>query len=299
MAYILNLRKKRWKESLQYSTLTIPALVIYGLFVVLPLLGAVYYSMTNWNGLSTEFDFIGLDNYVYLFTEGYVWHTLGTTLKYTISLTIIQNILAIVLAVALDQNIKTKNILRTMIFIVCTMSPLITGYVWSFIYSGPAMSMGKFFGIDAFAFNILSSEQWAIYAASFASIWRMTGWSMIIYLAGLQLIPRELYEAADVDGVSAIKKFFHITFPLLAPAITVNVILTFERGLKDFDSIFALTGGGPGDSTSIIALSIYRETFFFSRAGYGTAVGIILFLLIVISTIIQLSFLRKREEDVI
>lgn len=299
MAYILSLRKKRWKESLQYSTLTFPALAIYGIFVIVPLLGAIYYSMTNWNGLSKTFDFIGLDNYIYLFTEGYVWHTLGTTFKYTLSVTIIQNILAIILAVALDQNIKSKNVLRTMIFIVCTMSPLITGYVWSFIYSGPAMSLGKFLGIETLAFNVLSSDVWAIYAAAFASIWRMTGWTMIIYLAGLQLIPKELYEAADVDGVGSIRKFLNITFPLLAPAITVNIILTFERGLKDFDSIFALTGGGPGDSTSIIALSIYRETFFFSRAGYGTAVGIILFLLIVICTIIQLSFLRKREENVI
>lgn len=299
MSNLLKVRKRKYREGLQYSSLTIPALSIYGIFVILPLIGAIYYSMTDWNGLNTTINFVGLDNYIYLFTEGYVWHTLGTTMKYTITLTVVQNILAIILAVILDQNLKSKNILRTMIFIVCTMSPLVTGYIWSFIYSGPAMDLGRFLGFDALGFNILSSDTWAIYAASFASIWRMTGWTMIIYLAGLQVIPKELYEAADVDGVSAIKKFLFITFPMLAPAITVNVILTFERGLKDFDSIFSLTGGGPGDSTTIIALSIYRETFFFSRAGYGTAIGIILFLIIVICTILQLSYLRKREENVI
>jgi raffinose/stachyose/melibiose transport system permease protein len=295
----IRLSKNRLKDNFQFASLTLPAIVFYCVFVVIPLIGAFYYSSTDWDGKTANFHFIGLGNYVTMLSDVYVWHTLGTTMKYTIAVTVFQNALALFLAVALDQSLKTKHLLRTLIFIICTLSPLITGYVWSFMFSDPIMTLGRFLGIDVLANNILSSQSLAIYAAAFASIWRSAGWTMVIYLAGLQIIPKELYEAASVDGVSAWQKLRRITIPLLAPAITVNIVLTFERGLKDFDTIFALTGGGPGDSTSIIALSIYRETFFFSRAGYGTAVGIILFILIILCTLIQMRFLRKREEDVI
>jgi raffinose/stachyose/melibiose transport system permease protein len=287
------------REHLQYGSLSLPAIVLYLVLVIGPLLGAFYYSFTDWDGLAKTYRFIGLNNYYTLFSDKIVLRTFSTTMKYTICLTIFQNVLSLLLAIALNQRIKTRNILRTAIFIVCTLSPLINGYIWSFVYSGPLMSVGKWLGSEMLANNILGSKEGAIYAASFASIWRMAGWTMVIFLAGLQMIPKELYEAADVDGVSPLYKFFHITLPLLAPAITINVVLTFERGLKDFDSIFALTGGGPGDSTLVMALSIYKESFFFSRAGYGTTIGIMLFFLIVVCTLIQLKFLRKREEDVI
>ncbi|NHN34110.1 carbohydrate ABC transporter permease [Paenibacillus agricola] len=289
----------RLRESLQYTSLSLPAIILYLVLVIVPLIGAFYYSFTDWDGLGKTYRFIGLDNYFTLFTDKIVLRTFSTTMKYTICVTVFQNLLALLLAIALNQSIKTKNVLRTAIFIVCTLSPLLNGYIWSFVYSGPLMGVGRLLGIDMLANNILGSKDGAIYAAAFASIWRMTGWTMIIFLAGLQMIPKELYEAAEVDGVGPFYKFFYITLPLLAPAITINVVLTFERGLKDFDSIFALTGGGPGDSTLVMALSIYKESFFFSRAGYGTTIGIMLFLLIVVCTLIQLKFLRKREEDVI
>ncbi|WP_274652085.1 carbohydrate ABC transporter permease [Paenibacillus humicola] len=292
------LTNRRFKDRVQFSSLLLPAVIFYCAFVIVPLLGAFFYSATDWDGKTGGFHLIGLKNYAGLMSDAYVWHTLGATMKYTVAVTVFQNALALFLAVALDQSLKTKHLLRTLIFIICTLSPLITGYIWSFMYSDPLMTLGRFLGIDVLANNILGSRPFAIYAAAFASIWRSAGWTMVIYLAGLQIIPKDLVEAASVDGVNAWQKLRSITIPLLAPAITVNIVLTFERGLKDFDTIFALTGGGPGDSTSIIALSIYRETFFFSRAGYGTAVGILLFILIIICTLIQLKFLRRREEDV-
>jgi raffinose/stachyose/melibiose transport system permease protein len=291
--------KKAVLENLQYTSLYLPALLVYCLFVIMPLCGAIYYSMTDFDVISEKLNFIGLANYRTLITDIYVLNTIGNTFKYTISVTIFQNIFSLVLAVALTQSLRTQNILRTMIFMPSVLSPLIVGYIWSFLYSGPFMRLGKFLGISFLANNVLASREFAIYAASFATIWRMSGWTMVVYIAGLQAIPRDLYDAADVDGIGPLQKFRHITFPMLAPAFTVNVIITFERGLKDFDSIFALTGGGPGDATLIMALSIYKEAFFFSRAGYGTTIGIVLFILIAVLSIIQLRYLRRREENVL
>lgn len=166
------------------------------------------------------------------------------------------------------------------------------------MFTDPLMNLGKFINNPVLGNNILSSREWAIFAAAGVTVWRSAGWYMMIYIAGMQSIPNELLEAASIDGANAWQRIRFITLPMLAPSFTVNFILAFERGLKDFDSIFALTGGGPGDSTLTIAINIYRQSFFFSRAGYGTAIGIMLFLIIAGLSLFQLYFLRKVEKRV-
>lgn len=286
------------KNELSYITLYLPAMVMFLTFTVYPLIQAIYCSFTDWDGLSYTYSLIGLDNYKRLFGDGYIWRTISTTFKYTITVTIFQNLLALLMALALNQAFKTRNILRAMVFIPSILSGLIVGYIWSFLYSDPIMKLGKFLSIPLLANNILSSKDFAIFAAAFVTIWRSSGWTMMIYLAGLQSVPRELEEAAEIDGANVWQCLKSITLPILAPAFTINVILTFERGLKDFDSIFALTGGGPGAATMTMAINIYRESFYFSNAGYGASVGVILFIIIVVLSLIQLKYFRKGEEKV-
>lgn len=222
-------------------------------------------------------------------------HSTIATLKYTVAVTIAQNMTALALALALNQKFRSRNVLRTVFFLPSLFSPLVVGYIWSFLFSDPLMKMGKALGLDILGNNILGSEQWAIFAAAFVTVWRSSGWTMMIYLASLQNVPQELCEAAAVDGAGYWKQLRHIVLPMIASAFTINFILVFERSLKDFDSIFALTNGGPGDSTMTIALNIYRESFFYSRGSYGTTIGVVLFVVMVILTIIQLKFFQKGE----
>lgn len=244
-----------------------------------------------------DYAFVGLQNYREIFTDVNVLKTFGTTFKYTLTVTIGCNVFALMLALALNMKLKTRNVLRAVYFMPNVLSGLIIGYIWSFMYTDPLMKFGKLIGFTALGNNILSSRSWAIFAAAFVTIWRSTGWYMMVYLAGLQSIPNDLLEAASIDGANGWQRTRRITLPLLAPSFTINFILAFERGLKDFDSIFALTNGGPGDATLTIAINIYKQSFFFSRAGYGTAIGIMLFLMVTGLSLAQLIFLRKGEKN--
>lgn len=294
-------RPRAWafyKDKLTYTSLYVPALALYMLFVIIPLFQAFYFSMTDWDGISDAFNFVGLENFKSIFSDYFVMRTVGTTFKYTLTITVFCNLLALLLALALNINLKTRAIMRSIYFLPSVLSGLIVGYVWSFIFTDPLMKFGQLIGSSVLSNNVLSSREWSIFAAAGVTVWRSTGWYMMIYIAGLQSIPAELTEAAAIDGASAWQRTRFITLPMLAPSFTVNIILAFERGLKDFDSIFALTGGGPGDATLTIAINIYRQSFFFSRAGYGTAIGIMLFVMVTTLTLVQLVFLRKGEKRV-
>jgi raffinose/stachyose/melibiose transport system permease protein len=145
--------------------------------------------------------------------------------------------------------------------------------------------------------NLLGSLDWSLFCVVIGTTWRMSGWYMVVYLAGLQIIPDELYEAADMDGVGHWGRFRHITFPLIAPAFTINMVLSMERAFKEYDMAFAMTGGGPGNSSELLALTIFNESFTNHRGGYGSAIGILLFALIVVLTFIQMKWLRGREDN--
>lgn len=276
-----------------------PALIFYIIFLVVPLIGGIYYSFTNWDGIQNHFEFIGIKNYITLFKDDYVRRPLINSLVYAIVTMIGLNVLALVFAIGLDRKIRSKNLLRACMFLPALLSPLVVGYIFSFIFSEPVAQFGKFIGNEVLSNNILGNVNYSLWAAIIASIWRMTGWYMVVYLAGLQTIPKDLYEAADVEGIKSWDRFIKITFPLIAQSFTINMILSVERALKEFDLVFSLTNGGPGNSSELIALTIYRESFGNHRTGYGSALGVVLFILIVIISLVQMIWLRKREENTI
>jgi raffinose/stachyose/melibiose transport system permease protein len=287
----------RTRSNFSYAMMVIPAFILFTTFIIFPLFRALYISTTNWDGLSTKYSFIGLANYIKLFSDSDVLGTIATTFKYTITVTIVQNVFAIILAFILIQNLKSHNILRSMIFMPSLFSGLIIGYIWSFLYSNPIEVLGKAVHIVVLGNNVLGNPVFAIFAAAFVDIWKGVGYSMVIYIAGLQNIPLELEEATSIDGANIFQRFRYLTMPLLAPAITICVVLSFESGLKNFDSIFALTGGGPGNATLTMAINIYRQSFFYTNAGYGTAIGVTLFAMILILTLVQLKYFKKGEEN--
>jgi raffinose/stachyose/melibiose transport system permease protein len=294
--------KRNWlpsMEAFQYFYMIVPALILFSIFLFYPVLGGIYYSFTDWNGVDPGHHFIGIQNYVTFFTDFYVLTPLKNSFIFAFVLTIVQNIVSLLLALALNKKLKTKNLLRTVIFIPVLLSSLMVGYLWNYLFTEPIALLGQLLHIEVMGNNLLGNAHTALYAAVFVSVWKMAGWNMVIYIAALQGIPTEIYEASELDGATGWKKFRYITFPLIAPAFTVNMVLTLERGFKEFDLLFSLTQGGPGNSSEIISLTIYRESFEYFRAGYGTTMGVILFLIIIIITLIQLKFLREREEDVV
>lgn len=288
-----------WLDRSQYLIMLLPMLILYLVFTVYPVIQGIFYSFTDWDGINSNFNMIGLDNYKNFFTDFVVLTPLKNTFIYAFFVTILQNICALALALALNQKIKTKNLLRTLIFIPVVLSALIVGYLWSYLFTEPIAQLGDFLGIEAMKYNLLGDPDTSLPAGIFVTVWKGVGYTMIIYLAGLQGVDQEIYEAAMVDGTKGFQRFRYITFPLIAPSFTINMVLVMEGAFKQFDLIFALTLGGPGNSSELLSLTIYRESFEYYRAGYGTTMGVILFLIIVILSLIELVGLRRREDKIV
>mgnify|MGYP002511673869 CR=1 FL=1 len=283
-------------SALQYTVMFLPMLAAYLIFSTYPVFEGVFYSFTNWDGLNSDFDFVGLQNYKTFIHDFVVLTPLRNTFIYAFWVTIIQNICALALALALNQKFKTKNLLRTFIFIPVVLSSLIVGYLWSYLFTEPIAMLGGKLGIEAMKYNLLGNKATALGAGIFVSVWKSVGHTMVIYLAGLQNIDKEVKEAALVDGAKGFKHFRYITFPLIAPSLTINIVLVMEGAFKQFDLIFGLTGGGPGNSSELLSLTIYRESFEYYRAGYGATMGVILALIIIVLSLVELGVLRKRED---
>lgn len=284
------------KGGAQYLILLLPALALYLVFMVYPVLGGIYYSFTNWDGMSRAFDWVGLKNYKDFFSDTITARPLINTFIYAFVLTIVQNVVSMMMALALNRKMKTRGLLRTLWFIPVLLSSLVAGYIWRFLFTDPITVLGDWLGIKALSNNLLGNKNTVLMACVFVNIWRMAGYTMIIYIAALQNISADIMDAAKIDGVTGLKKFRYIDFPLIAPALTVNMVLTMERGFKEFDLVFGLTFGGPGNASELMALTIYRESFVNFRAGYGSALGSILFVIICIITLVQLVLLRRNED---
>ncbi|MBS7033654.1 sugar ABC transporter permease [Eisenbergiella massiliensis] len=276
----------------------LPMLILFLIFSTYPVIEGVFFSFTDWDGLNSKFNFIGLQNYKTFFHDFVVLKPLYNTFIYAFWVTIIQNICALALALALNQKFKTKNLLRTFIFVPVVLSSLIVGYIWSYLFTEPIAMLGDMLGIEVMKYNLLGNKATSLAAGIFVSVWKGVGYTMVIYLAGLQNIDKEVKEAALVDGAKGFQHFRYVTFPLIAPSFTINIVLVMEGAFKQFDLIFALTGGGPGNSSELLSLTIYRESFEFYRAGYGTTMGVILALIIIVLSLFELVVLRKRENNI-
>lgn len=282
-----------------YLLFILPAFALFTVFFIYPTASSMVYGFTDWNGYTSEFNFIGLDNFAKVFEDERFLAALRNTLLFALVCTVVQNALAVLLAVLLDLSIKGSNLLRTIYFLPVVLSPIVVSYVWSYIYSpldGPLNAvLHALFGFPK-DFPWLYDARTSLWAALAVQIWLSVGFAMAIYLAGLQGISREIYEAADIDGAGAWRRFANITFPLLAPAVTINLMLSMIGSMKQFDVVFGTTGGGPGYASETITTALVKSING-QDAGYGSALGIVLFVLLLIFSTAQLYVLRRREVD--
>ncbi|UJF31423.1 carbohydrate ABC transporter permease [Paenibacillus hexagrammi] len=289
-------KKKTW---LSFSVLFIlPSFILYTLFVIYPTLNSFNLSFTNWDGVSDEIHYIGFDNFVEMFHSERVYNALKNTVILSVALVILENILAIILAMLVDQVRWFKNLLRSIFYFPVLLSGIVMGFVWAIIFNynfGVISQLLDRIGLSAYKIDWLGNPNYALIAILITTVWKGAGYYMIIYLAGLQGIPPELHEAAAIDGASRWQQFRHITFPLLAGAMTVCVMLSMIGALKIFDQIAVMTDGGPGFATETLTYIVYKVGFGELRQGYGTALSLVLFILILIVSLIQVKLLRKRE----
>lgn len=279
----------------------LPALLVYTLFQFYPIISGFYYGMTDWNGLSPTFHFVGMENFRQIFADPLISKAAVNTLKFTVLVVLLQNGLALLLALLVDRKLRGVAFFRAVYFIPVLISTAVVGFIWSSIFNpidGAWKAIFQFLGFEGLArLDVLGSPKWSLYAVVFVTIWQYLGYSMVIYLAGLQTIARELYEAADIDGAGRWQQFRHVTFPLLAPSLTINLILSTIGCLKQFEQVFVLTGGGPGDSSQVVGTAIYTVAFNSDRYGYGVALSTLMFVVIAVISIVQLRFLKRRELE--
>jgi raffinose/stachyose/melibiose transport system permease protein len=288
--------RKLWVQVL----FILPALLIFGVFIVIPMMSSMYYSLTDWNGLDPKITFIGMNNYRKLIDDAEVWIALKNTVVFAVLVTIFQNVLSLLLALLVDGSRWYYRYLRVVYLIPALLSALAIGYIWSYLYNpvfGIINTVLENIGLGALAQDWLGDPKWSMYSVVFTNVWQWAGITMIIYMAGLQAISADLYEAADMDGANKWQTFTRITFPLIAPAFTINIMISIIGSFKVFDIIYVMTKGGPGTTTESLAILLYKKAFNFNEMGYGTAIAVVMFLIILVISIFQLSILRRREVE--
>lgn len=288
------------KVKLKWFAFVIPSLILYIIFFIVPIAQTSFYAFTDWSG--GDYEFVGLENFINMFHDVKVIASISNTAMYSISVTILQNVLGLSIAMLLTSKIIGKKYLRMLFFMPIIFAQLVVGYIWGFILEpnvGTLNTALNALNLDFMAGDWLGNPVLGRWMIIVVMVWQNAGYSMVIYIAGISAIPQEVYEAGEIDGVNSIGKFRHITFPLIAPSLTINLILCTIGTLKIYDAVVSLTGGGPGYTTSSIASMIYRLGFGSDggRWGYGCAMSIVLFVCIMIISTIQVIVLRKREVE--
>ena len=290
-----SLNKKSPKKNL-INLMYMPAVVLFVVFVIYPFLDGVRISLTNWNGYSQEYSYIGFSNYKSLFKDENVIIALKNTFLYGVGSTIIQQIIGLSYAVFLNSKFRGRGFARTVIYLPIMVASVIMGYIWYFLlqYNGGAIN-DILIALGMQPIDFIANGKLMVWIIVLINSLQFCGVSMVIYLAGLQNISEMYYEAARLDGATKLQQFKNITLPLLKPSIVTSVTLNLIGGLKLFDAIKALTNGGPGYTTHSLSTLINYTYFNSQSAGYAAAIGITLFIIILVTTLVLNKVLDRKD----
>jgi raffinose/stachyose/melibiose transport system permease protein len=292
-------KKKRLKplsKKHTYIAIMVPVLVLFFTFNTLPLLKGVVYSFTNYKGYGS-YDFVGLRNYIDLFTDSRVGHSYLFTFKYAIAGTILVNVISLMLALALNSQIKFKSALRGIYFIPNILGGLVVGYIFSFFFTYILPALGDVLGISWLQNSILADTRYAWIGVLIVGVWQAVAMNTIIYISGLQTVPEDIYEAGMIDGVNGWQKFWKLTFPMIIPFLSINLVLSTKNFLMVFDQIVSLTKGGPAQSTESISYLIYNNGMSGGQFGFQSANAVLFFVVIVAISVFQMTVTNKKEEQ--
>ena len=273
----------------------LPALVLVVVVIYASTVAGGFYAFTNWTGVG-DWDFVGLKNFVKIFQTPELVGSLWNTLFLAFGFLIFTNILGLLFALALNRGLKSRYVLRTLVFMPVVVSPIAVSYIWKFIfdYNGPLNQFVSSFGMPKQ--NWLASPTLAIWCVLVVLVWQNIGFIMVTYLAGLATVPVEMEEAAAIDGAGAFRRFRYVVLPMIQPSVAIATTLTLIQGLRVFDQVVALTNGGPAGATQTLALEVYNWAFTYQQFGFGAALALVLSLLILVFSIGQQYATRDRSQ---
>ncbi|GGL45927.1 carbohydrate ABC transporter permease [Sporolactobacillus putidus] len=271
--------------------------VLFALFavVLLPLIYGIYYSFTDWNGITSS-QFVGLKNYMNVFQTDSFMNALWFTVKFAVLSVISTNVIGLGLALIVTQKFKGNNFLRTVFFMPNLIGGLILGFIWQFIYIKAFAAVGNMLDVASLK-TWLATPGTGFWGLVILMSWQYSGYIMVIYIAYLENVDRELIEAAEIDGANIWQRFIHITLPMIAPAFTVNLFLTLSNSFKLYDQNLSLTAGGPYNSTQMLAMDIYNTAFSSNQMALAQAKAVIFFAIVAAISLTQVYFSKKREVE--
>ena len=286
-------KKKRVREITDYIKFVFPILILYILFFILPLFQTIGYSFTDYNGIKPKKEFTGLTNYFDVFQDKWFYNSMAFTGKSVLLMILLANVLGFLLALALNTKIRSRNILRAIVFCPFVFNNVTVGFIWQFLLGRFMTDLYPLTGWKVFNIGWLSDNSLVLYSVVFVKLWQSIGYFMVIYLAGLQLLPQDPLEAALIDGCTGIKMIRYITIPLMKPTAFVCIFLAITESLNMFPLIMSLTNGGPGHASENISLYIYNEAFKSHRMGYASALAVILTIIMTIIAGLQMKLTRE------
>lgn len=288
---VKQLSLKKFKQNLVGWGFVLPSLVVFILFMFLPIFLGFWYSLTDYSGLSDQYSFIGLYNYKKMFSDRYVLVSVKNNAIYAVVYSVLTMIVSLFLATLLNRLARFRKFFRVVFFIPYITSMVSVAIIWKMIFNpqdGPLNTILMQLGITNPP-QWLASTSWALYAIIIVSVWKSSGYYMMIFLTGLQNVPDSLYEAASLDGAGKLQKYLHITLPLISPTIFLNMILITISSFQVFDLISVMTDGGPGMSTNVLSYRIYCEGFKKMHMGYASSIAYFLFAIILVITLVQFA----------
>ncbi len=279
-----------------FLLITIPILALFICFNTIPLIRGVIYSFTNFRGFG-KYDWVGFRNYIDLFSDVRVGKSYWFTFKLSIVTTVVVNVLSLLLALALNSSIKAKSFFRGAYFLPNILGALVVGYIFNYFFTYILPALADMIGIDALRTSILSNPGAAWIGIMVVCAWQAIAMNTIIYISGLQTVPEDVYEAGGLDGATGWKQFKYLTFPLIIPFFSINMVLCVKNFLMVFDQIMALTKGGPAQSTESISYLIYNNGMSGGQFGFQSANAVLFFVVIVVFSVTQLTITGKKEEQ--
>lgn len=289
------MKKKKTNQVLLFLGFAGPAIFAFMFIIGWAFVNGVYMSLTDWNGISESFNFVGLSNFVKAFHDVNFWQSLGRTFQYVLGVVILVNVVAFLLAYLLTRGYKGQGIYRTGFFVPNLIGGVVLGIVWKFIFSEALVQLGQISAFKTFSNNWLSSPDTAMAAMIIVAVWQMAGYLMIIYMAGIIAVPKDVCEAASLDGASGFYSIRKIILPLVMPSITICSFLSIKAAFMVYDVNLTLTAGGPYKSTIMASMHVYNKAFKYNDFGIGQAEALILFLVVAVITVIQVSITKKKE----
>lgn len=289
--------KEKRNQVLLFLGFAGPAILAFVFVIGWAFVNGVFMSFTDWNGISEHFNVVGLSNYVKAFHDVNFWESLVRTFKYAIGVVLAVNILAFLLAYLLTKGYRGQGVYRTGFFIPNLIGGVVLGIVWKFIFSEALVQLGQIPLFGTFAGNWLSDPNTAMLAMIIVAVWQMAGYLMIIYMAGIIAVPKDVCEAASLDGASGFYAIRKIILPLIMPSITICSFLSIKAAFMVYDVNLTLTAGGPYKSTIMASMHVYNKAFKYNDFGIGQAEALILFLIVAVITVIQVTVTKKKEVE--